>query len=170
MKDQRLEEARRLYSEQQPLLAAFKTNVELSLKMVLAERGVTATVTGRVKSLDSILKKLIRKPDHTFDILSDKVGLRIITNDVQEVCAAIRSRFTCLAEEDKSAALGPDRLGYPGIHFDVELPPKTKVIDSVRVNLQRQNLCLLVEISWQQRPGSPTLPDVPGVRGEGGVG
>ena len=123
MKDRRLEEARKLYSEQQPLLAAFKTNIELSLKMVLAQRRIAASVTGRVKTLDSILKKLIRKSNHTFETLSDKVGLRIITNDVQETCSAIRSRFNCLAEEDKTAALGTDRLGYPGIHFDVELAP-----------------------------------------------
>jgi hypothetical protein len=35
----------------------------------------------------------------------------------------VRSRFRCLDEDDKSAALGAERLGYPGTHFEIELRP-----------------------------------------------
>jgi len=123
MKDPRLDEARELYKIQHPRLVEYKTNVELSAKMALAERAIPASVTGRVKTLDSVLKKLIRKPKHTFNTLSDTVGVRIITNDTGEACGVVRSRFRCLDEEDKAAALGAERLGYPGIHFEIELLP-----------------------------------------------
>lgn len=124
MKDPRLEEARRLYTDQQPQMVAFKTHVEISIKLALAERRIAASVTGRVKALDSILKKLISKPHHTFLSLSDKIGFRIITNDVTDARTAIRSNFVCLSEEDKATALGADRLGYPGVHYDIVLKPE----------------------------------------------
>ena len=123
MKDPRLEDARRKYAEEVDALTAFKTNVEVTLKFMLAERSIEATVSGRVKTLDSLLKKLLRKSDHTYESLSDKVGVRIISNEAEMACSAVRERFRCLNEEDKSVGLGDDRLGYPGTHFDVELHP-----------------------------------------------
>jgi hypothetical protein len=48
MKDPRLDEARELYKRQQSRLAEFKTNIELSAKMALAEQAIPASVTGRV--------------------------------------------------------------------------------------------------------------------------
>src|SRR5579859_70116 len=123
MKDPRLEDARRKYAEELDLLGRFKTNLELSTKLALAERSIDAVVTGRVKTLDSLLKKLIRKPEHNYESLSDKVGIRVISNEAPRACETIRDRFNCVREEDKSAALTPDRLGYPGTHLDVELRP-----------------------------------------------
>lgn len=80
-------------------------------------------VSSRVKTLDSILKKLIYKPNHTFESLPDKVGVRVITGEIEIAREAILNRFSCLNEDDKAKELGPERLGYPGVHFDIELPP-----------------------------------------------
>jgi len=104
-------------------MQSFRRVLEVSVKLALADQSIDATVSGRVKTLDSLLKKLIRKPEHTYDSLSDKIGIRVITSETSGAAAVIRDRFVCLAEEDKSAGLGIDRLGYPGIHFDVELKP-----------------------------------------------
>lgn len=123
MADARIEDARRKYGEEINALCAFKTNIEVSLKLALAARSIDGVVSGRVKTLDSLLKKLIRKPNHTYDSLSDKIGIRVISNEAARACEAIRERFNCISEEDKSADLGADRLGYPGTHFDVELRP-----------------------------------------------
>jgi ppGpp synthetase/RelA/SpoT-type nucleotidyltranferase len=123
MIDPRLEDARRKHADEFELLSRFKTNAELSTKLALAARSIEAVVTGRVKTLDSLLKKLIRKPEHTYESLSDKVGLRVISNEAPQACETIRGRFHCVREEDKSAGLGADRLGYPGTHLDIELLP-----------------------------------------------
>ena len=123
MRDPRLDDARRKYGEELETLGAFKNNIEVTLKFALAERSIEGVVSGRVKTLDSLLKKLLRKPNHTYDSLSDKVGVRVISNEARKACDVIRERFICLAEDDKAAALGPDRLGYPGTHFDIENRP-----------------------------------------------
>lgn len=123
MRDPRLDDARRKYGEELDALGAFKNNIEVTVKLALAERSIEAVVSGRVKTLDSLLKKLLRKPNHTYESLSDKIGIRVISNEAPRACDAVRERFICLHEDDKSAALGPDRLGYPGTHFDVEIRP-----------------------------------------------
>src|SRR4051812_21980252 len=113
MPDPRLDYARKRYTDECSLLGAFKTNIELSIRFAFAAAGLEATVTGRVKALESIIKKLIRKPRHTYRSLTDKVGIRVITNDTTKACDIIRERFNCLQEDDKARTLGPDRLGYP---------------------------------------------------------
>jgi ppGpp synthetase/RelA/SpoT-type nucleotidyltranferase len=74
-----------------------------------------------VKTLDSLIKKLILKPNRTYESLPDKVGVRVISSDRTGVCDVIEQRFRCLSVDDKSKGRPPDQLGYPGVHFDVSL-------------------------------------------------
>jgi ppGpp synthetase/RelA/SpoT-type nucleotidyltranferase len=122
MTDGRLEDARAKFLEQKELLGRFKAAVLSRTQAGLDSRSIEATLSGRVKTIDSLIKKLLLKPHHSYDSLSDKVGVRVICGDRTGVCEVIRDRFTCLRVDDKAAGREPDELGYPGVHFDVTFP------------------------------------------------
>jgi ppGpp synthetase/RelA/SpoT-type nucleotidyltranferase len=42
-------------------------------------------IYGRTKEIDSLLKKLILKPDKTYEDLTDKAGIRVIVKFTEEV-------------------------------------------------------------------------------------
>ena len=80
----------------------------------------------RTKDVDSLLKKLIRKPEHTYESLGDKLGARVIVKrlrDVKTVREAVATTFVCGTFEDTADRLAEDRVGYLSVHVDVALLP-----------------------------------------------
>jgi hypothetical protein len=73
-----LEYARTQWLQQEPVYAAFGAYLDAQLATIARRTGVPADVSVRTKEIDSLLKKLLRKPEHTYGSLGDKLGARII--------------------------------------------------------------------------------------------
>lgn len=73
--------------------------------------------------MDKLLKKVLRK-QHSYEDITDKLGVRVILyfrHDIEAADRVIQSQFDIRKREDKSQELGIDRWGYQGIHFDATL-------------------------------------------------
>lgn len=120
-----LEAARARWIAERPGYEAFCASIIARLRPAVMATGISCEVTGRVKEVDSLVKKLLLKPEKTYDSLGDKVGIRIITkylNSIPALLEAARSVLDCRAVEDTTRRLGNERMGYRGYHVDVRLP------------------------------------------------
>lgn len=116
-----LESARTRWIEERAQHAAFAKVLGLSLKSILQPLGIWFDVSHRAKEIDSLLKKLIRKPIYTYESLPDKVGLRIVVRyrtDIPRVLDLVKASFDCGDPDDKAERLGEDRVGYQSRHLD----------------------------------------------------
>lgn len=83
-------------------------------------------VKGRVKTLESALGKLVRKPKYgTVDKLQDGTGMRVIAKDtavLEKSIAALKKNYKVVAEDDYiSKPLGGETgLGYRSYHAIIE--------------------------------------------------
>jgi len=87
-------------------------------------RDPALQIYGRAKDIDSLLKKLILKPEKTYQTLTDKAGVRVVvkfTEEIDIVGRFIETRFTEHVKDDKRAKLKIDQVGYQGIHYDIKL-------------------------------------------------
>ncbi len=108
---------------ERPLYEKLANYVEPLIINEIKKIGVLANVNHRIKGLDKLLKKALRK-QYTYDQITDKLGLRVILcfrEHLTLVDQILQSTFVVRRREDKSEELGVDRWGYQGIHFDVEL-------------------------------------------------
>lgn len=122
----RLHEARDRWRTEQHLYAAYGTLLEERLRAELASAGIYGQVSSRPKDVDSLVKKLIRKPDHTYESLGDKAGVRVIVRhreDAERVLRIVQSRFRCREIEDTAGRLGTAKVGYRGWHVALRLDP-----------------------------------------------
>jgi putative GTP pyrophosphokinase len=119
-----LEDVRKQWLEERETWQQFGSAAAARLKEMLRRRGIWANVSSRAKEIDSLIKKLINKPNHTYDSLGDKVGVRVIVRYVREVESAMQiahELFTCAGRENKLTTLGPDKVGYLSTHVDIRL-------------------------------------------------
>src|SRR6185369_17036285 len=71
-------------------------------------RDPALQIYGRAKDIDSLLKKLILKPEKTYQTLTDKAGVRVVvkfTEEIDIVGRFIETRFTEHVKDDKRAKL-----------------------------------------------------------------
>jgi putative GTP pyrophosphokinase len=118
-----LEDARKRWLEDRERWEKFGQEAAKKLKTALRQRGIWAEVTTRAKEMDSLIKKLINKPDKTYESLGDKVGVRVVIRYVSEidgVMALVSELFACSGRENKLSELGPDRVGYLSTHIDIK--------------------------------------------------
>jgi ppGpp synthetase/RelA/SpoT-type nucleotidyltranferase len=121
-----LEFARKQWLQEEPVYASFGEYLEARLQRVVRAVGIPASVSVRTKEIDSLLKKLIRKPDHSYASVGDKLGARIIVKrlgQIQVICEAVAHEFTCGTFENTADRLAEDQVGYLSIHVDVALLP-----------------------------------------------
>lgn len=115
--------------------------------------GILAEVNSRPKEVDSLVKKLLLKPEHTYDSLPDKVGVRItikFRSDIEAVQALITSEFDHETPDDKARAMGVSQVGYLSVHLDrtrlkvgdsqIEEFPPSKFFAEVQLRTQAQHL------------------------------
>jgi putative GTP pyrophosphokinase len=117
-----LEDARKRWLADREQWERFGQEAAKKLKAALRQRGIWAEVTSRAKEIDSLIKKLINKPEHTYESLGDKVGLRIIVryvSEIETVMALAEELFACRDRENKLSKLGPDKVGYLSTHIDI---------------------------------------------------
>jgi ppGpp synthetase/RelA/SpoT-type nucleotidyltranferase len=121
-----LELARRTWLEDEPQFRAFGDHLAPRLRTIVKRLGVPATVSARTKEIDSVIKKLILKTNHTYASLGDKLGARIVVKglgDLQPVCHAVQATFKCGPLENTLDRLAEDQVGYLSIHVDISLQP-----------------------------------------------
>lgn len=114
--------ARKQWVEQRPRYEAYADVVKARLVLALKRSGFWYEVSARAKEIDSLVKKLLAKQDHTFASLPDKVGARVVVRfraDIAAAVAAIRGALKCPGEaDDKQQDLGIDKVGYQSVHLD----------------------------------------------------
>jgi ppGpp synthetase/RelA/SpoT-type nucleotidyltranferase len=100
---------------------AFADLLKGRLKTIVQELGIYAEVSARAKETHSLVKKLIKERDHSYETLSDKVGARVVVRYRSELLPledCVKQRFDFTGVEDKAAKLGVDKVGYQSIHID----------------------------------------------------
>ena len=114
-----IEAARKQWIEERPQHQEFGEIVKARLKLAVKSGGFWFEVSARAKDVDSLVKKLIKKPNHNYASLPDKVGARIIVrfrSDIQPALELIRKALVCAKEDPKDP--GEDRVGYQSVHLD----------------------------------------------------
>ena len=98
---------------------------ELLRGKLKSENLKTAYVLSRVKDKSSFLEKIRRKGyDKPFDQMTDIVGVRVVclyTEDIDIIGRLINDEFRTLRTDDKTDALGADRMGYQDLSFVAQL-------------------------------------------------
>jgi ppGpp synthetase/RelA/SpoT-type nucleotidyltranferase len=148
-----LEAARKAWIVERPLFDRFARLIESRLRTGLRQLGVWAEVSARTKEVDSLVKKLLLKPDHTYDSLPDKVGARVIfkyRSDRARVQNLMSVLFDHNPPDDKAVDRGFKEVGYLSVHLDrtrlkvsdeqaVEFSP-SKYFAEVQLRTQAQHL------------------------------
>jgi ppGpp synthetase/RelA/SpoT-type nucleotidyltranferase len=121
-----LEDARKLWLAEWAAYDEFATYLQDILKAAIRRSGILAEVSGRAKDMDSLIKKLIVKPNHTYDSLGDKAGVRVIVrykNEIAPVLEVAKQLLDRGEPENTSNRLKPNTLGYLSVHADIRLLP-----------------------------------------------
>ena len=116
-----IETARKAWILERPSHSAFGNLIKGRVTASLRPLGIWYEVSARAKELDSLVKKLLKKPEHTYESLPDKVGARVVVryrSDIQPVIDAVLGAFECGKPDDKVVRLGTDRVGYQSVHLD----------------------------------------------------
>lgn len=124
------DEIRRQWEQDRTKFHAFGRITAGRLGEATRRAGISATVSFRVKDIDNLIKKLIRKPQYSYESLGDKVGIRAVVRyrqEVRRVVAIAQNLFACGAPEDTSERLADDQVGYLSTHIDIALKPQDRL-------------------------------------------
>ncbi|HWK95842.1 MAG TPA: bifunctional (p)ppGpp synthetase/guanosine-3',5'-bis(diphosphate) 3'-pyrophosphohydrolase [Pseudolabrys sp.] len=116
------------------LNAQLISEIEQQLTRKLAERGITATVSGRRKRAYSVWRKMERK-GVGFEQLSDIYGFRVIVGDVTECYQAlgiVHTTWPMVPTRFKDYISTPKANDYRSIHTTVIGPGKQRVELQIR--------------------------------------
>jgi ppGpp synthetase/RelA/SpoT-type nucleotidyltranferase len=119
-----LEDARKRWLVEQKSFGEFGKLLKARLEAKIRDTGTWCEVSSRPKELDSLIRKLIKKPHYTYDTLGDKCGVRIVfryKSDVDIGVAVAQGLFDCGAVEHKVHGLGDSTVGYLSAHIDIKL-------------------------------------------------
>lgn len=117
----RVEEGRTRWPAERPEHQAFAQRLQERIAATMKQAGIACEVSVRAKEVDSLVKKLITKPDHTYDSLPDKVGARIVLryrSELDRVIDLVRSTFSIGKVENKTDVMEDDQMGYLSHHVD----------------------------------------------------
>jgi ppGpp synthetase/RelA/SpoT-type nucleotidyltranferase len=119
-----LEAARTQWLADRPQFDRFAAHIHGVLAQAVQRAGIWAEIDYRAKTLESLIKKLIRKPEHTYESLSDKAGVRIIVRYKHEIEPVLRIAAEVLERaepENKADLLHANTFGYLSVHAEVKL-------------------------------------------------
>ncbi len=133
----------RRFVEYKPRLDDAASDVAELLKELLAGAAIHATVTSRVKDVESFRGKIAFRTDYTdpWAQITDKVGVRAIvhrTSHVDDIHRLIAEdgRLEIYDVTDKRGILDDNVLGYSGLHLDLHAPERDGDSERVPVELQ----------------------------------
>lgn len=115
-----LDQVRKRWLEEEPRYHEYGLLLASEISQALKGTGIWFDVSSRAKSVDSLLKKLIKKPDHTFESIPDKVGVRVIVryrSDLAAIIPALQAVLHCGPIDRKHATT--NTVGYLSIHVDL---------------------------------------------------
>jgi ppGpp synthetase/RelA/SpoT-type nucleotidyltranferase len=131
------------FVEYRPRLNDAAGDVEQVLKELLAGASIHATVSSRVKDVESFRGKVALRTDYVdpWAQITDKVGVRAIvhrTSHVDDIHRLIAEdgRLEIYDVTDKRGILDDNVLGYSGLHLDLYAPTRPGDTDRVPVELQ----------------------------------
>jgi RelA/SpoT family (p)ppGpp synthetase len=157
-------EAYKILTERLETLAArssgWITEIEEQLAKKLADRGITAEVTGRRKRAYSIWRKMERKAVG-FEQLSDIFGFRVIVGDVGECYQAlgiVHTTWPVVPGRFKDYISTPKQNEYRSIHTTVIGPGKQRVELQIRTREMQQiaEYGIAAHALYKDSAGSPT--------------
>jgi ppGpp synthetase/RelA/SpoT-type nucleotidyltranferase len=121
-----LEETRRRWTKEKPQFERLGLEVAHALRNEIRREGIWADVRSRSKETDSLIRKLIRKPGHTYESIGDRAGVRVIVRYKNEIdlILEIADRIFSLSDIENTAdRLGPDVVGYLSVHGTIRFRP-----------------------------------------------
>jgi ppGpp synthetase/RelA/SpoT-type nucleotidyltranferase len=119
-----LEAARASWLAERQQFDEFSKYLDQVLKREVQRAGILADVKHRTKELDSLIKKLIRKPTHSYESLPDKAGVRVVVrykSEIDPVLEIANQVFDRSEPENKLDRLEPNTFGYLSVHADIRL-------------------------------------------------
>jgi putative GTP pyrophosphokinase len=167
-----LEAARINWLADEPSFLEFGGVVKERLESVVRHVGVRAEVTMRTKDVDSLVKKLILKPQYTYESLGDKVGVRAVVRherEVDDIVALIPSVLGCSDPDNTRQRLSEDKVGYISVHFDAWVKdddplcgkfPNTKYRAEIQVRTLAQHLWAEMAHATSYKSGPVVLQDI----------
>ncbi|MFL1695908.1 GTP pyrophosphokinase family protein [Weissella kandleri] len=113
-------------------------------------------VTGRVKSVDAIKEKLVRRhvdENRIEQDMQDLAGIRIMTqftNDIYTVVDLIRARNDMVVLEERDYVTNSKPSGYRSYHIVIEYPIETtqgerKILAEIQIRTMQMNVWATIE-------------------------
>lgn len=118
-----LESVRKLWLLERPKYARFATQMLSCLQTQLRSRGIWAELSCRAKEVDSLIRKLIKKPDHSYESVGDKAGIRIVVrykHEIDVVLKIVDDLLESSSPDHKVNSLGTNQVGYLSAHVDAK--------------------------------------------------
>jgi putative GTP pyrophosphokinase len=147
-----LEQVRKNWLCDQPRYGQLSIRLADRLKEEVRREGIWAEITSRPKEMDSLIRKLIKKPGHTYESIGDKAGVRIIVryrDEVELILGIVTQRFDLSAIENVANRLRPEVVGYLSVHATlrfrrndpnaIEFPPD-RFVAELQVRTMAQHL------------------------------
>ena len=114
---------RERWEDDREKLSVLEASFKLELNEILREAGIFADLEHRIKEIDSIIKKMLKKGKKYEDV-HDKLGFRIIVkfqNDLKTLDRIIQKNLggRIVQVDNKSKNLSDSVFGYQSIHYDL---------------------------------------------------
>ena len=128
-------------------------NISYELKKLFLEENIKCQIHGRLKTPLSIWNK-IKNKDISFELLSDIMAFRVITNSTRECYKAlgiIHRQFTFIQGRFKDFISSPKSNGYRSLHTSVIGPNNRKIEIQFRSNVMNQIAEFGVAAHWKYK-------------------
>lgn len=171
--DATLEALRVRWTAERPLYESYQQYIERCLNAEAMQRGLSCRIEVRTKEIKEFLKKALRKNYASpYDDIRDKVGGRVVVTYEEDLRTAeefVNRRFRIVSREDKTLTLEYDKLGYLGIHLEVEPLAEYLSTDTMRfsglvceiqLRTKAQDLWATISHMLAYKPAQDTPPDV----------
>ncbi|WP_312507383.1 hypothetical protein [Lysinibacillus sp.] len=128
LKTKKIDDAVSWYQEERRVYKRFSLKMELLLKEILDEQGITYyEISSRCKDVKSFKEKIEKKGyENPKDEIFDFSGIRVITyveSEVNKINEVINKEFYIIEEHsvDKTKELKDDQFGYRSVHYVAKL-------------------------------------------------
>ena len=129
------------------------------LRQRLAEEGVSATVSGRMKTPYSVWRKMQRK-NITFEQLSDIMAFRVVVGslgDCYHALGLLHSRYPVVPGRFKDYISTPKPNGYRSLHTTIIGPERHRIEVQIRTSDMHDVAEYGVAAHWVYKQNSPQV-------------
>ena len=123
------------------------------LRQVLAEEGIEAWISGRMKSPYSIWSKMEKK-DVTFEQLADIMAFRVVVESIPECYQALgvlHSRYPVVPERFRDYISTPKPNGYRSLHTGIIGPERQRIEVQIRTREMHEVAGFGVAAHWKYK-------------------